>query len=324
MPAADPFSRLTVGVDVGGTKILAVVVDDRGDVLGSCQAATPDAAVMLVASIGDAVDSAVVDAGEAAAGIPLVSIGLGLPGFLSLDGVARQAPNLPAAVGLDIGSTLRERFGVPVVVENDANCAAWAAYRLDAPEARSVVAVTFGTGIGGGFVVEGELLRGAHGFASEPGHMIVQADGDQCVCGQQGCWEVMASGRGLGRMARRAATTGRAPGLLEAAGGDPEQIDGRMVTQLARGGDQHAAEILDTYAWWVSVGLVNLVNLLDPDVVVLGGGVVADGEVFMSRVRAAVATHRTFVEGRHTPIRVSSLGPRAGAVGAALLARRVV
>ena len=309
--------EVTVGLDVGGTKILAVAVDPDGDVLASGRSPTPTTdPVALLAALGDAIDEVVTRVPDA----HLAAVGVGLPGFLTPDGVPQQAPNLPASIGLDVRGPLSERSGAPVVVDNDANCAAWASFAIDTARAASVVAITFGTGIGGGIVLDGRLLRGANGFAGEPGHMIVEADGPLCVCGQRGCWEMYASGSGLGRLARAATEAGRAPSLLAAVGGVVALVDGVIVGRQATDGNLEATAILDDYAGWIAVGLVNLINLLDPGIIVLGGGVVALGDVLMDRVRGALDSYPTMIAGRSTPVRLSSLGPSAGAVGAALLA----
>jgi glucokinase len=309
--------EVTVGLDVGGTKILAVAADPSGKVLASGKSATPttDPAALL-AALGDAIDGVVAQVPDAR----LAAVGIGLPGFLSPDGIPQQAPNLPASVGLDVRGPLAERSCAAIVVDNDANCAAWASFAIDTARAASVVAITFGTGIGGGIVLDGRILRGANGFAGEPGHMIVDVNGPLCVCGQHGCWEMYASGNGLGRLARAAATAGNASGVLAAAGGELALVDGPVVGRLATSGDPEAGAILDDYAGWIAVGLVNLINLLDPEVIVLGGGVVDLGDVLMGRVLRALDSYPTMIGGRSTPVRLSSLGPSAGAVGAALLA----
>jgi glucokinase len=309
--------EVTVGLDVGGTKILAVALDRAGNVLASDKSPTPTVDPgALLAALGDAIDGVVAQVPDA----QLAAVGIGLPGFLSPDGVPQQAPNLPASVGLDVRGPLTERAGAAVVVDNDANCAAWASFAVDTDGATSVVAITFGTGIGGGIVVDGQLLHGANGFAGEPGHMIVDVNGPLCVCGQHGCWEMYASGNGLGRLARAAVTEGRGASLLAAVDGDVALVDGPIVGRLATNGNPEAAAILDDYAGWIAVGLVNLINLLDPAVIVLGGGVVELGDVLLSRVRGALDSYPTMIGGRSTPVRLSSLGPSAGAVGAALLA----
>jgi glucokinase len=309
--------RYTIGIDVGGTKILAIAVGGGIHQLGSAHAATPDDSAELERRVAG-VTSEVIES----MGGPPEGIGLGLPGFIDRRGVARQAPNLQAAIGVDLGGHLRHHFGVPVAVDNDANCAALGARTVDAPEGDVVLAVTFGTGIGGGFIIDGEVLRGRHGFAAEPGHMVVKAGGDVCVCGQRGCWEVYASGNALGRLARAAVERGDAPAVLSGAGGDVAAVDGKLVADVARAGDHGAQAVMDEYAGWVAIGLVNLINLFDPDAIVLGGGVIADEDVFMGRVRSAVLGAVLTAGERETPLIVSSLGPEAGAVGAAILARK--
>ena len=309
--------RYTIGIDVGGTKILAMAVGGGIRQLSAAHEATPDDSSELERRVAQAAAAVIDDMGR-----PPAAIGLGLPGFIDRRGVARQAPNLQAAIGVDLGAHLRHHLGVPVTVDNDANCAALAARTVDAPDGDVVLAVTFGTGIGGGFVLDGRVLRGHHGFAGEPGHMVVKAGGDLCVCGQHGCWEVYASGNALGRLARAAVDRGDAPAVLDAAGGDVAAVDGKLVADVARAGDAAAQRVMDEYAGWVAVGLVNLVNLFDPDAIVLGGGVVADEDVFMGRVRSAVQSSVLTAGERETPLIVSSLGPEAGAVGAAILARQ--
>ncbi len=311
---------MLVGVDVGGTKILAAAVA-AGDLSGPTspvplrtkEVPTPTASEEFDAALEEAVVEALGDG-------HLAAVGIGIPGFVDLGGVARQAPNAPAVIDADLASIVRRRFGVPCMVDNDANCAGRAAARWDAPEARVVVAVTLGTGIGGGVVVDRHVLRGAHGFAAEPGHMIVDRDGAECACGQRGCWEVLASGNGLGRLGRIAAAEGRAPKLLEAAGGSLDLIDGHLVAQLAAAGDESASAIFDDYAGWVAVGIVNLVNLVDPEVIVLGGGVVREGRALTDRVQAALDEYHTIRRGRRTRVIASGMEHMAGALGAVLLA----
>ncbi len=316
-----------IGVDVGGTKILAMAIaaadvagtTHEGDVppepVGVFEVPTPTDPDLF----DDAVTTAVTNA---AAGAPIAAVGIGVPGFIGLDGIARQAPNAPAAIGVDLEAIVRAHFGVPCAVDNDANCAARAASRWDAPEAKVVVAVTLGTGIGGGVVVDDEVMRGAHGFASEPGHMIVDVNGPPCPCGQRGCWEVLASGSGLGRLGRAAVAEGTAPTVLAAAGGI-DAVDGPLVARLSSEGDAAASAIFDVFAGWVAIGIVNLINLVDPDVIVLGGGVVREGRALTDRIEAALRSYPTITQGRHTPVVASGMGHTAGALGAVLLARAV-
>ncbi len=153
-----------------------------------------------------------------------------------------------------------------------------------------MVLVTLGTGIGGGLIVGDELVRGAAGFAGEPGHMVVDPNGPPCPCGRRGCWERYASGSGLGRLGREAAEAGRAGAVVALAGGDPEAVRGEHVTAAAAGGDPEALAVMADFAWWVALGMANLVNLLDPEVVIIGGGLAEAGELLLGPTRAAFET----------------------------------
>jgi glucokinase len=183
------------------------------------------------------------------------------------------------------------------------------------------VVITLGTGIGGGLIVDGALVRGAHGFAGEPGHMVIDPNGPPCPCGQRGCWEQFASGHGLARLARSAALGGRLAAAVEQAGGDPELVRGEHVTAAARAGDADALAVLDELADWIAVGLANLVNIFDPELVVIGGGLVDAADLLLPRAEALV--HQRVLAGARrplVPVVPALLGERAGAIGVALLA----
>ena len=143
--------------------------------------------------------------------------------------------------------------------------------------------VTLGTGIGGGAVLGGRLLEGAHGFAGEVGHMVIDPQGPPCPCGKRGCWERFASGTGLGRLAREAAHAGKIPAVVTLAGGDPEAVRGEHLTAAALAADPGALEVMDVFGWWLALGLANLANALDPSVIVLGGGLIEAERVVMGR-----------------------------------------
>ncbi len=312
---------ITIGVDLGGTKCLGVVVDDGGAVLDELRVPTPRGNDAVVEVLGD-VAAGLLDrrpAGE------VVGVGVGAPGLVDDDGVLRYAPNLPGVAELALAAPLAARLGLPVVVENDASCAGWGEQQAGAGRGRShVLLVTLGTGIGGGIVIGGQLFRGHNGFAGEIGHMVVDPHGPPCVCGQRGCWERFASGSGLGRLAREAAVGGRADRIVALAGGDPEDVKGEHVTLAAGEGDAEAAAVMADFGWWVALGLANLANAFDPELFVLGGGLVEAGDVLLDPVRAAFAGLLEGVE--HRPpvgIVAAELGEHAGAIGAALLARNV-
>ena len=317
--------RVVCGFDLGGTKLLGLVVDQGGDEpLAVDQVPTP-------ATVDDLV-SAVVDMSRRLLGtvegdVELVAAGLGAPGLVDRAGVLRYGPNLPGIVDAPLAELLADQLGVPVALDNDATCAAWAEHERGASKGKDhSLLVTLGTGIGGGITVKGELLRGADGFAGEPGHMVIDPNGPRCPCGRRGCWERFGSGSGLGRLAREAAEAGTAKRLVELAGGDPAAVRGEHVTQAAEEGDDDAQRVLEQFGWWVAVGIANLVNLLDSEIVVIGGGLAEAGDLLLDPVRAAFAglvmgaDHRDSV-----PIVAAELGARAGAWGAALLAEaRVV
>jgi glucokinase len=223
---------------------------------------------------------------------------------------------------------LADRIGSPVTVENDANAAAWAEYRFGAARgSRVVVCVTLGTGIGGGLVISGVLYRGAYGVGTEYGHMSVVPDGRRCACGNRGCWEMYASGSALARDARELADISpvAAHRLLELAGGDPAELSGPLVTQAAREGDPAAVEIYTTMGQWLGRGLANLAAIIDPVVFVIGGGVSEAGDLLIVPARE---TFRRSLTGRGfrpmADVKLAELGPEAGLVGAADLARRRV
>ena len=308
-------------MDIGGTKVLGVVLDidaPEGGPVAHARRPTPRGAGSLVATIADVVHDVV----DRAGGPQVVAIGVGLPGLIDRDGVLRMGPNLPGIVDLDVGEALADVLGRPVVVDNDANCAAWAEHRLGASQGHDhALLVTLGTGIGAGIIADRRLLTGAHGMAAEPGHMIVDPAGPRCPCGQRGCWERYASGSGLGFLAREAALAGRADAVVALAGGDPEAVRGEHVTAQARRGDPEALAVLASFGWWVALGLANLVNVLDPAVVVLGGGLVTEADLFLAPTRRAFA--ELVLAGPHrpeVPIVAAQTGEQAGALGAALLA----
>ena len=308
---------ITVGVDLGGTKCLGVVVDDDAAIVDELRVPTPRGEDAIVAVLTDVASQLLQRQPE------VVGVGVGVPGLVDGEGALRFAPNLPGVVDLPLATPLSDALGVPVVVENDASCAGWGEREAGAGRGRDhVVLVTLGTGIGGGIILGGRLFRGHNGFAGEIGHMVVDPHGPPCVCGQRGCWERFASGSGLGRLAREASVGGRADRIVALAGGDPEDVRGEHVTAAAGEGDDEALAVMADYAWWVALGLANLANAFDPELFVLGGGLVEAGEVLMAPVRKAFgelldgADHRPDIG-----IVAAELGEHAGAIGAALLAR---
>jgi glucokinase len=310
----------TIGVDVGGTKILVRAVDTTRlhRPLAEHRTETPERIADVVAAIAGGVGEVERQVGDQHG---VMAVGVGLPALVRPDGVLAFATHLADAAGFDAAGALTTALGRPVVVDNDANCAALAESVAGAGVgATDMVLVTLGTGIGGAIIAGGHLLRGAHGFAGEIGHVEVVHDGRPCPCGRAGCWEQYASGNGLGITAREAAAEGRLPSVV-ARVGSVASVRGEDVVALASEGAPDALAVLDELGRWVAVGLADLVNVLDPAIVVLGGGVVDAGDLLLEPVRAHFARMAIGAGHRTTPpIEVAHLGSSAGAIGAALLA----
>jgi glucokinase len=303
-----------IGLDVGGTKIAGLRLRPDGGVAERRTMPTP-------AADARATLDAVVAVAAALATSDVRAIGIGAAGMVDARGVVRYAPNL-AYRDLAIGDRVTDEVGLPCVVDNDANVAAWGEFRLGAGRGvRDMLLVTVGTGIGGGIISGGRLFRGAHGFAAEIGHIIVEPGGPRCGCGNLGCWEQVASGRAVERGGRRAAREHPGSLLGELARGHPESATGADVTAAARRGDPVAREVLSEVARRLGEGIAGLVNVLDPELVVIGGGLVEAGELLLQPARAAVHDAVEAAEVRpEVPIVGAELGAEAGAIGAALLA----
>jgi glucokinase len=316
-PARPPEQqRDTVGLDIGGTKVLVVVIDERGAIRQEMRKPSPvrelDALVAVCAEL-------VADVAE-----PGAPVGAGVAGLVDRGGRLTYAPNIPGVREAPMRDALAAATGRDVVVDNDANVAALAETQLGAAAgARNALMVTLGTGIGGGIIADGRVYRGAHGFAGEIGHVTVERDGSRCACGELGHWEAIASGNALGRMARELVTSGRGDGILAAAGGDVRDVGGEEVAVAAAAGDPDAAALLAHYADNVAIGLANFANVFDPEVIVISGGMVEMGVLLLEPLANAFALRLEGTQHRpHIPIVPSALGERAGAVGAALLARQ--
>jgi glucokinase len=311
---------LTIGIDVGGTKIAAGVVDPDGAIVARTNRDTPaDSVDQTAAAICDA-------AAELIAGHDVEAVGIGAAGFVSSDrSTVLFAPNL-AWRDEPLGARVAETLRIPVVVENDANCAAWGEFAFGAAkDVEHMVCVTVGTGIGGGVVIDGELVRGEHGVAAELGHMRVVPGGHRCGCGARGCWEQYASGRALVREGRAQAESGSlaAAQMLSVCGiTDPAELTGPMITKAATEGDPCAVELLDDLGRWLGEGLASIVTLFDPSVVVIGGGVSAAKDLLLKSAQVAFERNLPAKANRpHPSFCMAELGNDAGLIGAADLAR---
>ena len=311
--------RPAIGIDIGGTKIAAGVVDEDGNVIARARRQTPgtDRALVL-----DAIADVTAELRELH---PTVrAVGIGAAGFVDASqSTVVFAPHL-AWRHEPLRDAASRRVGLPVLVDNDANCAGWAEYRFGAAQNQSdVVIITLGTGIGGAIVLDGQPYRGQYGIAGEFGHMQVVPDGRDCPCGQNGCWEQYASGRVLTRRAREAAEARTPLGLrfLEEAG-SLEDVTGYLVTAAAMEGDEQSREWIADVGHWLGIGIANLAAALDPGLFVIGGGASDARELLLDPARAAFGQRLTGRGFRAEALVVRAhLGPEAGMIGAADMAR---
>lgn len=318
---SDSTGRPAIGIDVGGTKIAGALVDESGQIVRRDRIETPvDSTEEIVAAISTLVR----DLRDLAGG-EVDGIGIAVAAMLDpRQGHVWFAPNLPWR-DIDLGALVAEQVGAPVVIENDANAAAWGEYRHGAGAAHDdMVLFTIGTGVGGGCIVDDRLLHGAFGIGGELGHVTLDPDGPRCGCGNRGCLEAYASGSALVRNARELVTSASPLGeaLRARCGGDPDALEGTDITELAQQGDLASTELLEEIGTRLGHGIASVCAVLDPAVVVVGGGVSAAGELLVGPARSAFARHLIGRGHRPTPeLVLASLGNDAGVVGAASLAR---
>lgn len=309
----------TIGLDIGGTKIAGGLVDAEGTLVRQARRETP-------AQDPDAIAGAAADVvRELVKGdSEVVGVGVACAGFVDKSGATVLfAPNL-AWRDEPLKRRLESVLDLPVIIENDANAAAWGEFRFGAArDTDDMVLLTIGTGVGGGVVNDGVLLRGAWGVAAEMGHMRVVPDGILCGCGNRGCWEMYASGRALVREARELVRSGSPHGgiLRDRCGGDPDRLKGSDVTEAAQDGDAASVELLTDLGRWVGEGAASIAAILDPELIVVGGGVGEAGDLLLDSARRAFRRQLT---GRgHRPeaeFTTASLGNDAGIIGAAAIA----
>ncbi len=299
----------TIGIDVGGTKILGVRRRADGTIVAEMRAASVYDREPLLAAIAEVASSLGLD--------DVRAIGVGIAGMVTPTGSLRYGPNLPGVEEVDVRGEIAERTSRPTIVDNDANVAGYAEVVQGAARgSRHALVVTLGTGIGGALIVDGRVYRGANGFAGEIGHWTVDRGGPLCACGASGHWEAIASGTALTRMAHEA----QAAGSLDLSGA----VDGHAIGLAARAGHVGARALLAEYADNVALGLAGLATVLDPECIVISGGVVELGDCLFDPLHEAFAHH---LEGEthrpRIPLHAATLGERAGAIGAAALAATI-
>ncbi len=317
---------LAIGLDIGGTKVAGGLVDDQGRVVGRARRDTPDRSK----SPGVVEDTivGVVDELLGLADASVVGAGIGAAGFVDATGsTVVFAPHLSWR-DEPLRESLERRLSVPVVVDNDANAAALAESRYGAGRGEShLVLVNLGTGIGGGIVIDGMVVRGRHGIAGEFGHMMLVPGGQRCECGNRGCWEQYASGNALVREAQ-ALMLARSPVVTDLAArvdGVAADLTGPVIAEAASDGDPTAVELFAEIGHWLGLGLANLAAALDPGTFVIGGGVSLVGDLLLAPARESF--RRQLVGRGHRPearVIAAELGNEAGLIGAAVLAREEV
>lgn len=299
------MESLPIGIDIGGTKMLAIALDrDAPDhVVTTRLVPTPATPEEVISSIIEVARGIAQDVGG------IASLGIGLPGLVDSEGILRSAPNLQHMVDVPVRDRVAHALGVDVLIDNDATLALNAEMQLGvARGVDDVVMVTLGTGIGGAVALDGNIRRGVHGFAGEPGHMRVDPNGPLCVCGRVGCWERYASGSGVVWLARQ-------HGLVGA-----ETITGEQLVELGRAGDGAALEVWSQFARWLAIGLADIADILDPEMMVIGGGLVDATDLYLDEARSVFATEVLGGPARgRTRLEPATCGPRSGAIGAALL-----
>lgn len=314
----------TIGIDLGGTNIVASVVDDDYNIIGTSKTPTnsPRSADEIFDDIADVCEEAVKTAGLTMEDID--SVGMGTPGTVNQDGVIEFANNL-AFNNVPARTMLAKRINKPeekVFIENDANCAALGeAYAGCGNGAKDFVAVTLGTGVGSGVIIGGKIVNGVNYAGGECGHMVIVVDGEQCSCGRKGCWEAYASATALIRQTKKAMEE-YPDSLMHKLAKEEGKVSGRTAFDAMRLGDIAGIKVVDDYIKYVACGLINIVNALQPEIICIGGGICNEGETLMKPLRRFVQSERYSIHSKiQTKIVKAELGNDAGVIGAALFGK---
>ena len=301
-----------IAIDIGGTKISWALVADDYKILSRRQLATPPSAAAILASLEAIIDEALASSAD------IIGAGIGVAGMVDYDaGMVVAAPNL-SLTGSPLKQHLESKFKLSFKIDNDANCAVLGELFSGAGRGRqNFIGLTVGTGLGGGMVVGGRLYRGAKGAAAEFGHIVVDPGGPECGCGNRGCLETKASGTAIERLAKAAVVAKPESALSRSVGGDPGIVTGPMVAKAARAGDTEAMAILSEVGRWLGIGIGNFINIIDPEVVVVGGGVAASLDLVIGPIVETAQKTAIDPRSRDIPIVISQLENSAGLLGAA-------
>ncbi len=317
---------LVIGVDLGGSKILTAMVDIKGEILSSDHRTTPAAegpeAVIqiMLDSIKRTIDQAGINTGE------LEAICIGAPGLSNPEtGVVFTSPNLPRWLDVPLKSIIEDKIGVKTFLINDANAAALGEMYFGAAKgARNFIYITISTGIGGGIVIDGEIYTGSLGTAGEIGHMTIDTNGPHCNCGNTGCWETLASGTALAREARQRITAGAKTSIIEYAGGNIDEINAEVVHKAAQQGDTLAKELIAQTSYYIGVGLTNLINIFNPELIVIGGGLSNIGDILLEPAYKVAGERAYKVAFESVRFARAELDKNSGVIGAAVYAFREI
>ena len=314
----DKGQKLILGVDLGGTKIAAALATTQGEIVARGRRPTPaqagpDAVINSVcATINEVLSAKELQPSR------LSGIGIAAAGIIdSANGKVIFSPNLPGWHEVPLREAIEQRFGIPAYLGNDANLAALGEWRFGVEKkVANLIYVTVSTGIGGGIIADGKLYTGACGAAGEIGHMTIDVNGPRCRCGNIGCWETLASGTALAREAVKRITEGARTSIIELVGGDVSKIDANIVGLTAKQGDELAQELVSRLGYYFGVGLANLVNIFNPELILVGGGVAKMGDLLLQPAIKVVKERAFSTSANAVEIKPATLGDDSGILGA--------
>ncbi len=320
------INPLVLGVDLGGSKILSAVVNAKGEMLSSDRRTTPAAKGpdVVIQAILDSIKRAISQAGITAA--QLAAICIGAPGLSNPEtGVIFTSPHLPGWKDVPLKTIVEGETGIKTLLLNDTNAAALGELYFGAAKgARNFICVTLGTGIGGGIVIDGEIYAGSLGTAGEIGHMAIDTNGRKCNCGNTGCWETLASGTALAREAKQRISDGAKTSILEYADGDVNKVNAETVHKAAQQGDTLAKELIAQLAYYIGVGLANLIHIFNPELIVIGGGLSNIGDMLLEPAYKLAGERVNKTAFASVRFARAELGRNSGVIGAAAYAFREI
>ncbi len=308
--------KMIIGIDLGGTKINTILADRRGNIMAR------DLRDTLASEGPDAVIGRIVQAIECvASGAKVAGIGIGAAGACdTAKGVVTHSPNLPGWHDILLRDIIQRQFDIPTYLENDATVAALGEHRFGGHDGvNNMLYVSVGTGIGGGIIIDGRLYSGTSGSAGEFGHMTIDINGEDCPCGNIGCWETLASGNAMCREAAKRIQAGERSAILDFAENDVKKINGKSIFDAAQKGDRLAQELIERTGYYLGVGLVNLVDIFNPQLILIGGGLSRMGELLLAPARKVVSQRAFHLPAQAVSIETSRLGTDSAALGAVAL-----